>query len=171
VSVFWLDDDKYYPGTIKSATDDGRFDVHYDDGDKECLGKFSSTVQANTSSVPSELEVSSTEPTVLSSILEHFGNKSFLKHQAQGFEQFPLINAYQREEGTFLKTARIIPKDKSTSGANIIGSHTLYKVKHNDDGSLKLKARIAPHGNEDDIKHMLNKDCTICPPTGLRIVE
>lgn len=57
------------------------------------------------------------------------------------------------------------------AGANIIGSHTLYKVKQNDDGSLKLKARIAPHGNEDDLKDVLNKDCSTCPPTGLRMLE
>ena len=41
----------------------------------------------------------------------------------------------------------------------------------NDDGSLKLKARIAPHGNEDDLKRVLNKDCSTCPPTGRRILE
>lgn len=53
----------------------------------------------------------------------------------------------------------------------MISSHTLYKVKQNDDRSLKLKARIAPHGNEDNLKDVLTKDCSTCPPTGLRILE
>ena len=44
-------------------------------------------------------------------------------------------------------------------------------MKQNDDGSLKLKARIAPQRNEDDMKYFLSKDCTTCPPTGLRILE
>lgn len=50
-------------------------------------------------------------------------------------------------------------------------SHTLYKVKHNNDGSQKLKARIAPHGNEDDFKHILSKYFATCPPTGLCVLK
>ena len=57
------------------------------------------------------------------------------------------------------------------AGANIISSHTLYKVKKNDNRSLKLEARIAPHGNEEDLTNVLNKDCSTFPPTGLRILE
>lgn len=40
----------------------------------------------------------------------------------------------------------------------------------NDDNSLKLKARIAPHGNEDSIKTELKSDCNMCSPTGVRMV-
>lgn len=44
------------------------------------------------------------------------------------------------------------------SGANVIKSHVLYKVKREDDGYLKLKARIDPHGNEDKMKHDFTTD-------------
>lgn len=57
------------------------------------------------------------------------------------------------------------------SNANIVNSNVLYKMKYNDDKSLKLKAGIAPHGNKDDLKDVLTKDCTTCPPTGIRIIE
>lgn len=40
----------------------------------------------------------------------------------------------------------------------------------NDDQTLALKARIAPHGNEDSIQNQLHSDCCMCPPTGIRIV-
>lgn len=53
----------------------------------------------------------------------------------------------------------------------IIGRHTLFKIKVDNDKELKCKGRIAPHGNEDDEKDDLTKDCTSCPPTGLIIVE
>ena len=43
-------------------------------------------------------------------------------------------------------------------------------MKQNDDESLKLKARIAPHGN-DNLKNILSKDCATCPTTGLRILD
>lgn len=36
---------------------------------------------------------------------------------------------------------------------------------------MKLKARIAPHGNEDAMKEELTKDCATCSPAGLRILE
>lgn len=35
---------------------------------------------------------------------------------------------------------------------------------------MALKARIAPHGNEDSEKERLTTDCQTCPPTGIRIV-
>lgn len=38
-------------------------------------------------------------------------------------------------------------------------------------GSLKLKGRVSPHGNEDNLKDILNKDFSTCPPTGLRMVK
>lgn len=46
----------------------------------------------------------------------------------------------------------------------------MYKVKVGDDNSLKLKARIAPHGNEDSLKHELRSDCSMCSPTGIRLL-
>lgn len=55
--------------------------------------------------------------------------------------------------------------------SKVISRHTLYKVKQNDDGSLTLKATISSHGNEDDMKNKLRKDCKTCPMTGLRIFE
>lgn len=152
--------------------------IHYDNGDIEAnvdmtaaQWNYSDTIAANSSTVSADLAVSSTEQKVLSAMNEHFGNKPFMKHQARGFEQYPLVNSYAIEEKTFLKTARSLYHRYVPDGANVIISHTLYKVKHNNDGTLKLKARKAPHGNEDDPQHLLNKDCSMCPPTGLRILE
>lgn len=47
----------------------------------------------------------------------------------------------------------------------------LYKLKINDDGLLQLKARIAPHGNEDMVKDQMTKTCAGCRPTGIRKLE
>ena len=148
ISIYWSDDNEYYPGVIQSENNDGHLNVQYDDGDEKCLDmnnekwKFlpASSAKCATNSVATEL--SSTEPTVLATVDKHFENKPFLKHEAQGFEQFPLVNAFAKEEVTFLKTVRSVPKDRVPSGSNIIGSHTLYNVKRCDDGVLKPKARI-----------------------------
>lgn len=55
--------------------------------------------------------------------------------------------AYEIEEEAILKTGKVVPKDEVPDGANIVNSHTIYKVKVNNDASHKMKARISPHGN------------------------
>lgn len=54
--------------------------------------------------------------------------------------------------------------------ANVVSSHTLYKVKSNDNGELYMKARIVPHGNHDRMRSVLNTDANSCYPIGIRIV-
>lgn len=54
---------------------------------------------------------------------------------------------------------------------NVISTHTLYKIGTNDDGSYNLKACIAPHRNEDDLRGNLSSNCATCSPAGLNIVE
>lgn len=46
----------------------------------------------------------------------------------------------------------------------------LYKVKVNDDASLKIKALIAPLCNEEGIKVDTRIDCSMCASTGVRIL-
>lgn len=177
VDVLWDEDNAVYPGTVHSESDDGRMDIHYDHGDIETADmttvqwNHSNPLAGNSGNVTTDLQVISSEHAVLSAMLEHFGNKPFLKYRAQGFDQYPLVNSYTVEEETFLKTACSVYHRYVPQGANVINSHTTYKVKKNDDGTLKLKARIAPHGNEDNLKDILSKDCTTCPPTGLRVLE
>lgn len=89
ISVLWPLDQKYYPGTVHSAEDDGRVNLHYDDGDTECLDmkkevwKLTNTLASSSSQSSSVLQVTSTEESVLTSMLDHFGNKPFMRHQAQ----------------------------------------------------------------------------------------
>lgn len=65
---------------------------------------------------------------------------------------------------SFRKTS--IPRNTNNIGLNII-----YKAKHSNDGTLQLKARIAPHGNEEKLKHTLSKDYAVFLPTGVHILE
>lgn len=72
---------------------------------------------------------------------------------------------------SFIKSVKVVARTDVPSNENVVSSHVRYKVKQNDDGTLKLKARIAPHGNEKNVKEVLTKDCTTCPSIVLRIVE
>lgn len=40
----------------------------------------------------------------------------------------------------------------------MIGSHIVYKRKNEEDGTMRLKARICPHGNHDTKKDNIKKD-------------
>lgn len=46
-----------------------------------------------------------------------------------------------------------------------------HKVKRSDKDTLKLKGKIAPHGNEDTLRDTPTKDCAMCPPAGVRILK
>lgn len=55
-------------------------------------------------------------------------------------------------------------------GANVISSHVVFKVKSNDDGSLKLKSRIVVHGNRDDERELIRSDCAAADMLIIRLV-
>jgi len=165
VMIYWPVDDSQYASTVKHLHRDGEITVLYDDGEIERLNFDNEVWRYETShdAVPASSgavsggapKVIDAEPDVLEKMLHNFGNKTFFKHQAQGFEQFPLVKAYDAEEETFIETVKIFARDDVPDHANVINSHFLYKLKQEDDGTLKLKARIAPHGNEDDLKDVL----------------
>lgn len=119
----------------------------------------------------SEYSVKNMEPQELERMFNFFANKPFLRFQAQGFETFMITSAYKQEEESFLKTVKLVSIEDVPENANFIRSHTLYKIKVNDDSTMKLKARIAPRGNGDAMREELTTDCSNCSPAGIRILE
>ena len=101
---------------------------------------------------------------------DRFGGKDFMLHQAQGLPTYITENAYKQEEDNFLTHVTKVHRSKFPTGANVIGSHTLYKIKTLDDQSGICKASIAPHGNHDSQKEELKKDSASCPPVCFRIL-
>lgn len=94
-----------------------------------------------------------------------------MRHQSQGFEQFPIVKSYSLEEETFLKTPGPVPFRDFPRGSHVVNSNVIYNVKQNYGLSLKFKARIASYGNGDDIKNRLASDCITCLPSGLLIAD
>lgn len=173
VEIFWPLDNMHYPGHVSHITDTGQHVINYVDYDVETLTisdetwRYQSSLDAalgNFSALPSN------EKQILKNIMDSFGNKPFVRHQAQGFEQFPILNAYRVEEEDFKKNVESVKRSCVPPGSNVISSHVIYKVKMNEDGSLKLKALIAPHGNEDSNKDQMCTDCCMCSSLGIRIV-
>jgi len=87
-----------------------------------------------------------------------------MMHPTQGLPLCPLNNAFDAEVETFVKTVQHIHVTDVPKDASRITSHVIYKVKINVDGSKKMKARIAPHGNKDKDIHTLK----LIPPHALQ---
>lgn len=85
-------------------------------------------------------------------MLAFFCNKPFLRHQAEDFDEDLLGKCFESEKKSFLQTVELIPMDNIVQVCNIIGSHTIYKIKINDDKSVKLKAYILSHENKESMK-------------------
>lgn len=71
-----------------------------------------------------------------------------------------------------MKTVCFIQKSSLPKNSNGISSRTIHKLKFNDDNSLKLKLRVAPHGtgNESSIKTELKSGCTMCSSSGCELL-
>lgn len=104
-----------------------------------------------------------------------------MRHEALGFPSFSFINAYGGEETVLKEAVRMFPIHDVPQDANIIALHIIVKVKIHDDESLLLQARIAPHGEEDELKkrcfevtapYVVQSGCEgACPPLHLQDVH
>lgn len=52
------------------------------------------------------LSIENTESLDLKKLMSHFGNKSFMNHEAQCFEKFVLDKCYAARKESFLKTVK-----------------------------------------------------------------
>ena len=171
IEVFWPLDDQYYPGKIELYDrKSGKYGVTYGDGDTEKLDNAKEVYRPLLSNQVSISNISDIQTEVLEAYFKMFSQKDFLLHHAEGLPSHPLWNAYKDEEQKFMKTVREIPINKVPKNSIIMTGHVIYKVKGNDDGSLKMKARIAPHGNKGKDRFNLKTDSSQCSPTGIRIL-
>jgi len=174
IEVYWPLESRFYPGVV-SDIEDGKYNIQYDDGDVEVLEMQNENwryqaISANHVDTHVPFEMKSSEADVLKKYYDVFGYKDFMRHQAQGLPDFPLQNAYAIEQKKFTDTVKEIHAKSVPNNSNVITSHVIYKIKANDDGSLKMKARIAPHGNKDRDREDLKSDSATCPPTGIRVL-
>ena len=91
-------------------------------------------------------------------------------NRVDGLLRHSVRNVYREEEAKFMKMSVNFPSGSPPKGSNIITSHVIYKVEEIDDGSLKMKAKIAPHGNKDKDRDLLKTDSAQFPPTDKRIL-
>lgn len=104
-------------------------------------------------------------------MMTDLGSRPFMSHHAQGFPQFAIMKVNEAEEAKSFVNTRPVPKSFLPPNANIVSSHTVYRIKAEDNDSLLLKARIISHGNEDSDTENFRSDCCIGPPLGIRVLQ
>jgi len=181
IQVYWPEEQTFFPGKVAELNEEnGKHHIIYDDGDVEDiflkdevwkLADSTAIVNANKVDLLPGTELSSIEKSVVDQYWNLFRSKEFLIWDAQGLPRFITHNAYRKEEDSFVETVKKVHVSDIPEGANIITSHVLYKVKLRDDGTKMIKARIAPHGNKDDMKDDLKTDSATCSPVGVRVLK
>jgi hypothetical protein len=51
-----------------------------------------------------------------------------------------------------------------------VRSHSFFRIKSSDDGTLSLKTRVVIHGNEDNDKELVRKDTESCSFSSTRFI-
>ena len=81
-------------------------------------------------------------------------------HQALSLPQHPVWNAYKDEESKFLCTVRQVHIKRVPEASD----------KVSDYNSLKIGAKIAPHGNRGKDRNVLKSNSARFPPNGIRSI-
>ena len=103
-------------------------------------------------------KLTSTRKHALESIQMVIGHDTVVLRTLEFAPPWIVREAYEAEEENWDGVYEVVDEREVPKGANVIGSHVAYKLKVNEDGSLKLKARICPHGNRDSEKEGIRKD-------------
>lgn len=101
----------------------------------------------------------SEKPLILNEMFEQVGLQQVSRANLQFAPSWVLDEALASEHSSNWADAyeevdeRYVPWN-----ANVVTSHVVYKVKTDEERDRKLKARIVPHGNEEDDKDSVRKD-------------
>lgn len=109
-------------------------------------------------------------PSVPSALLAPFVSKPFLRHQAAVFFSVCTERIIFRLIIGHKKAVKQITLAEVPDDANTISSHVPFKIKINNNQSLKLKARTPLNVNEDSIRNELCSYYSICFPSGCRYI-
>lgn len=129
-----------------------------DGGDKD-IGSYALQQNRSHNETPKQPYLTRDHQTELDTIQETIGSKQVSRSQLGFAPPWLLDESLKSEHDSNWKNAYVEVQDKTVPrDANVISSHVIYKVKTEEDGARRLKARIVPHGNHDSEKEEIRKD-------------
>jgi hypothetical protein len=78
--------------------------------------------------------------------------------------------AFAKEFSNWTDAFIVVQNTQLPPNCNYVQSHSFYRIKPRDDGSLSLKTRIVIHGNEDKEKELIRKDTESCSFSSTRFI-
>lgn len=158
---------------MSGINDARRREINYDDGDIKTLKMTNETWRVCTKLATDSIythRLLSIASKVTKKICDAFSDKPYILHQAQAFPAYALLSAYEAEEAISKQRVYCTHIDDVPQSASDISSHTVYKIKSDDNRNMQLKARISPQGKECSSKDFMESDCAMCSPTGIRFI-
>lgn len=133
VEIYWPLENALYPGLVAEEQNESET-VVYDDGRIETLDFDHETWRSESRAKLLSIEAFSIRleivvQNVLDAMINYFGNKPFIRHQAQAFPSYVLHNAYAAEENDFKKTVQVTPMNDVPNDAKIITSQS-HSIKN-----------------------------------------
>lgn len=103
--------------------------------------------------------LTSDEQKILEEMHSVLGNAQVTRKKL-GFAPPWIVEKAMRTEvdSNWAKAYKVVRETDVPRNENIISAHFVFKVKKEEDGSRRLKARLCPHGNRDQMKEDVRKD-------------
>lgn len=152
---------------VKDDQDDGRTErTKKDDRSVKDVGNYEPSRTLITG-----MELQSNEGDILRDIKETIGSNQ-VTASAIAFAPGWVIEKAIRQEHDENWTGAYseVMESDLPNNANVISSHVVFKVKTQDDESLRMKARIVVHGNRDADKDSVRSDCASADMMLVRMV-
>ncbi len=105
------------------------------------------------------LPLESSEQEVLKQIRKVIGDKAVSEKKLQFAPRWIIDKAIDAEKMNYKASVEPICRLKLPRDSNIVSSHHFFVVKFDgESGKLKLRCRVVPHGNRDQLKNELRSD-------------
>jgi len=103
-------------------------------------------------------KLASDEQHVLTSIEDVIGTSQISASKLRFAPDWVMQKSFGKEMDNWNGVYEEVQEDTVPLNANVIRSHTVFKIKKDENGVLSLKSRIVAHGNEDRDKDTVRKD-------------
>ena len=108
---------------------------------------------------PPAVDLTSEKQRILKDVYEEIGTSQVAYRRLEFAPSWLIEEAFAKEhDDNWADAYELVDYKEMPKHANVISSHVVYKIKKQDDEMLILKARLVPHGNNDNDKDSIRKD-------------
>ena len=115
-------------------------------------------------------EMASQKTAILAKLYKKYNSEQFTKQKAPDIPEWLYIEAVASELQNWKSQYEHVKLADVPADANVIGSHLVYRIKKDEKGQFRFKARLVVHGNEDEQKDAIRKDAATAHLVTIRLI-